>query len=101
MSLQFFKFHARSIIESHECETTINEYSEKHNRVNEVFEAIKWLLARMPDRGEKFAYVPSTDTEYHLIKSPEWTKLAPQVVAVYSYTDDDVQIIAIKIDETE
>lgn len=66
-----------------------------HPRLQDVWNAIKWLLERAPDK-EDFYQVPPT--KYYLVKSPKPEVASiPQLLVVFDFIGDkNISIIGIQ-----
>jgi hypothetical protein len=65
-------------------------------RLMELYEGLKWRLARQPDAGYP---IPNTDPQAFVIHSFNWKALAAiaPILVTYTYDDDQVVIVAVRI----
>lgn len=92
----FGMFCARSVVEDKKTEHKIDKNKGKYSRLEDIWEGLKWLLARSPELGEP---LPGKEGLY-VYKTPQWkTKGAAMITALYSYSDDKVVIHDILIRE--
>ena len=99
MLLSILGFEARGIFESDGVAQTVDKAIEKQPRADDVFEAAKWFLARTPEKGIKIA---SGDTDFYIIKSPDWSDFnVPSITLIYSFDDNDVTIHRLWYEHTE
>lgn len=85
---------ARTIRESRIAEQTIDNEIKKTPRLNDVYEGVKWLLARSPETGYA---VPRTDPQTYVIHSYHWN-IGASVVIAYHFDDDQVEILDVKVE---
>jgi hypothetical protein len=91
-------FVARTIVEEEEVSDALKAAAKNYPRLRDFWEGWKWRLARGP---EKDAYaVPGTDPQAYLIKTGDYSANgAPHSVTIlYTFTDDEVHILAVKIE---
>lgn len=84
---------ARTILESHVAAKTIDNEIKKIPRLIDIYDGIKWRLARQPDMGYR---VPRTDPPTYVIHSYHWNIAA--VVVAYHFDDDQVEILDVKVE---
>jgi hypothetical protein len=84
---------ARTIIESHIAVKTIDEEIKKVPRLIDIYDGIKWRLARQPEGGYR---VPKTKPQTWVIHSYHWGIAA--VVVAYHFDDDQVEILVVKVE---
>lgn len=83
----------RTIIESHVAAKTIDEEIKKLARLNDIYDGIKWRLARQPEIGYR---VPKTHPPTYVIHSYHWRVAA--VIVAYHFNDDQVEILDVKVE---
>jgi len=87
-------FTARTVVEEQGVSDKIQNAIPKYPRIEDAFEAVKWVVARSPERGHKI-------NGFHLIKSSPWDIEGYAIItAAYTYDDDNVIISDIRISET-
>jgi len=92
----FTRSLARTIVEESSVVEMIESERVNYSRLEELFEGLKWRLARDAENGVRFA--SSNGVDYLLIKTPNWAiNGVPVITALYSYDDDQVVIYSIKI----
>jgi hypothetical protein len=73
----------------------ISRLKKKHSRIEEVFEGLKWVLAKNPERG---VLIPGMNPPRYLIKTAKFNiQGVPSILIVYNFTADDVNIEAIGV----
>ena len=83
-------FHARSVRQEHTVEAFIASLEEQFPRIDDVWRALEWMLARAPERGEPVG-------DYFLMKSPDWEiEAIPQLTALYTFDDNQVNVYAVR-----
>ncbi len=88
----------REIVEEHCVAQEIDKLNVKHVRLEEVFSALKWRLAKQPQVG--YRMFASDGTDKYLIKTdPNPTLNIPGILLLYTYNDIQVNIIDIRVDE--
>ena len=89
-------FSARTIVEEDVVSATIDEETSKYRRLNEIFEGLKWRLARKPEDG----YPISEDKM--MIKTYSWSiDGAAAITAIYSYDDESVVVEAVRVSSSD
>lgn len=83
----------RTIIESHVAQKYIDNEIRKLPRLIDIYDGIKWRLARQPEVGYR---VPRTEPPTYVVHSWHWNIAA--VVVAYHFNDDQVEILDIKIE---
>ena len=83
----------RTVIESRIAEQTIDSEIKKVPRLIDIYDGIKWRLARDPESGYR---VPRTNPPTYVIHSYHWN--VASVVAAYHFNDDQVEILDVKIE---
>ncbi len=88
-------FSAKTVIEENAVSEAIDQAKARYNRIDDLYEGLKWRLARQPDD----AHVPIPDVEgFHTIKTIRWLiEGVPVIQAVYRITDDEIIITSIRI----
>ena len=84
---------ARTVVESHLAAKTIDSEIKKIPRLLDIYDGIKWRLAREPDIGYR---VPKTNPQTYVIHSYHWGVAA--IVVAYHFNEDQVEILDVKID---
>ena len=89
---------ARTIIESEDASTVIDHLSANFPRFEDGWEAWKWRLSRDPN-SDSF----KVDDDKYIIKSdPEFSQYGmPCITILYSFNENEVTIIAIKVNNGE
>ena len=80
---------ARTTIESNIAQHVIDDEIKQKPRLYEIYEAIKWRLARGPEDGYR---VPRTDPETYVVHSYHWD-IGAAVVVAYIFNNDQVEIL--------
>ena len=83
---------ARTVREEHPARTTIDQEIATNPRLNDIYDGLKWRLARDPDIGYR---VPRTNPQTYVVHSYHWDVAA--VVAAYRFDDDMVEIIDVQV----
>jgi len=96
--MSFFDYFARSVVEETGVTETIAGASGDYSRIEDVYDALKWRLARNPESG---VVLDTPQGVYYLIKTPIW-KISgvPVLTALYRFDGNEVVIISIKVDES-
>jgi len=91
------RFWARQIVEEAGVAEEIDVARVSAARTDDVYEGLKWTLARDPAVGVR---IPSGDGAFMLYKtSSSWTAEGLPVVRVaYTYDEDQVVFLAVKVD---
>jgi hypothetical protein len=84
---------ARTIIESHIAQKTIDGEIKRIHRLIDIYDGIKWRLARQPEGGYR---VPKTNPPTWVMHSYHWGIAA--VVLAYHFDDDQVEILDVKVE---
>ena len=85
----------RTVVEEPAVTKTIDGATKQHPRIPDVFEALKWLLARKCD------VLPSREisgSHYVYRQAEDSIAATPAIVVVYVYDNNSVNIIGVKID---
>ena len=70
--------------------------SQQHSRAAEVWDGLKWILGRHPENGE------AINDDFYLMKSADMgDSVIPIITALYTYDANEVQVLDIRISETE
>lgn len=87
----------RTVCEDASVMDTIDRELVKHPRLQQVYDGLKYRLARWPDkRGVK---VVRTEDVF-MMKTPDLLKLGiPTIRVLYTYDDNEVNVIAVDIVE--
>jgi hypothetical protein len=89
------EFHARTIIEDQRVENALAKLKRKHSRIEDVFDGLKWVLSRHPERGVK---IPGHNPDVFLIKTLEYDiSGVPTLVVLYRFDADTVTIEALSV----
>lgn len=88
-------FQGRTIVEEDSVQDAVDGARGQFPRVDDVFEALKWRLARRPDSGTQ---IDSRGT--YLLKTADiCVDGAPVLTGMYTFDDDQVTLLAIRIVE--
>ncbi len=89
---------ARTIVEEELITKRIEKAQQEYPRVGEMFEAIKWVLARNPLRGAK--RVPNMNPIRYMIKTRPWKPgRVPSLTVVFHVNEHEVIISGLKVTE--
>ena len=89
-------FSARTVIEEDAVKDLIDSESKKYHRLNDIFEGLKWRLARRPESGLEI----SDNPRKWIFKTYPWSVGGAAVITViYTFDDDTVTIQAAKVTE--
>jgi hypothetical protein len=85
----------RTIVESNNVVNVIHKEQTSWPRLEEVFEGMKWRLARKPESGTKLAGYEG----YYLLVNNDSIEVVglPRVVLLYTYNDDEVLIENVRV----
>ena len=85
---------ARTVIESPDAQRWIDEARgrDRPDRLTDIYEGLKWRLARQPEVGYR---LPKVEPDTYVVHSFHWNVAA--IVAVYRFDADDVHIIDLNI----
>lgn len=84
----------RTIREEHCVSEAIDKAKSKYPRIDEVFDGLKWRLARDPESGFE---LPNTDSPKYLIKPDPPLKNLPIITILYEFDAFQVNILDVKI----
>jgi len=90
--------HALTVVEEHAVSEQISKISERFSRAEDLYEALKWRLARKPHDG-----VPIAGTPYFLIKTSDpgdYTPGVPIIRAMYSVSENEINVYSVDLVET-
>lgn len=79
-------FQARTVVEEDDVSAFIEKHRGNWSRITDVFDGIKWGLARAPEKGYQL-------NDVWLFKSYPWD--GQSLVVLYEFDDDTVTIKAI------
>lgn len=86
----------RTIIESQQVEARVEALKRKYERFADQWEGLKWLVSRMPEEVSLRKVVG--DTEYRLTHRTGEAEIGlPDIAAVYTFDDNNVEIIAVEV----
>jgi hypothetical protein len=85
----------RTLIESAEASAELDRLRKEFPRFDEYWLGWSWRLARGPDRGA--VQVPSIDPPVFVIRTFEFLPDMPTITILFRYTDDEVEIIGIRV----
>jgi len=86
-------FQARTVAVEDEVTKSIQNAKGNFKRVEEVYDALVWRLARKPDSGTEIS-----NEGHHLIKTADLAvEGVPVIAALYTFTEHQVDILSIKI----
>ena len=94
--------HAREIVEEQSVSGAVDEYSKQYARFDKVYLALTWLLARrchdLPGRRPREV----DGVQYYLYKM-QGDPMAdtPDIVILYTFNDQQVNIIAVEAQECD
>ena len=90
-------FRARSVIESPDVEERVNELRKIHERFENVFDGLKWLLARDGDiLGQAISTSENEGFRIYKTALPVIDELS-EMRAVYKVTDDTIELIDLDV----
>ena len=86
----------RTIIESQQVEAKVEALKRKYERFASQWEGLKWLVSRMPEEVSLRKVVG--DAEYRLAHRTGEAEIGlPDIAAVYTFDDNNVEIIAVEV----
>ena len=90
-----FNGFAKSVVESNQAQEAIDTAMKTYPRLNQLYEGLKWRLARRPaESGVKISRLHNK----YILKTLDWSSYGvPVVRVIYSFTDNEVEILAIDI----
>lgn len=83
---------ARTVIESPEAAKVIDNEIKEIPRLADIYEGLKWRLARGPDIGYP---IPKTNPQLYVTHSYHWNTAA--ITVAYQFDDDQVEVLAVKV----
>jgi hypothetical protein len=87
----------RTVILEDSARVVLDAAIHKYPELEAVYEGLEWRVSRTPQTGYA---VKGTSPQAYLLRSKEW--LAPvSLVLLYTFTDDDVTVKAVRLRETE
>lgn len=88
----------RTVVEEKPVSKLVDDAKQKYGRVDEVYNALQWRLAREPQSGVE---IEVSGSKHSIIKSAEHNiSGVPVITVLYRYDEDTVFILAIKIDNS-
>jgi hypothetical protein len=84
---------ARTIIESPVAQRTIDDEIRRRPRLIDIYDGIKWRLARQPEIGYR---VPKTVPPTYVVHSYHWGIAA--VIVAYHFDEDQVEFLDVKVE---
>lgn len=84
---------ARTVVESRIAEKVIDSEIKQRPRLSDIYEAIKWRLARGPDVGY---CVPRSNPSTYVVHSFHW-HIGVAVVIAYLFDNDQVEILDVMV----
>jgi len=87
----------RTVIVESETEKYLQDEADRLDRLNDVYRALEWLLARNPEMGEQ---IPDWDPPKYLVKSINWQSIPFRLTLLYRFTNEEVFIEFARIEET-
>jgi len=84
---------ARTVIESHVAASIIDNEIKRIPRLIDIYEGVKWRLAREPEIGYR---VPRTTPPTYVVHSYHWRIAA--VIVAYHFNEDQVEILDVKVE---
>ena len=89
-------FRALTVVEEDAVVARITQISERYSRVEDLYDALKWRLARDPESGIRISanapyYLVKTDTAAYFIDG------VPVIRALYSVSENEVVILAVDL----
>lgn len=92
---------ARTIIEEPAVSKEVDKLCKEYSRFEDMYEAIKWLLARRCHKVERLTKEIG-GVEYCLYRvAGDVVAGTPDVVLVYVYDDDEVNLLGIRAEKIE
>ncbi len=90
-------FSAKIIIEEPIVSAILDETKAKHPRIDDLYEGLKWRLARQPSTN----HIPVPDmVGFYTIKTQQWgIDGVPVLQALYKVTDNEIIISSIRVIE--
>ena len=85
---------ARTVIEEHVVAASIDAAIRKHKRYADLFDGLKWRIARAPQSGYP---IPDTQPQAYLIRSYQWHNFPGAILIVYVFDEESVTIKAVKV----
>lgn len=86
--------HARTIRESHRATAVLSKAAGEYHRVEDLWDGWKWRLARDPRRDA--TPIPDVEPTTYLIRTALFPD-APELTILFTYDEDYVDIIAIRV----
>lgn len=86
---------AKSIIESAQAQESIDAAIQIYPRLNDLYEGLKWRLARRPaESGVKISRL----YDKYILKTLDWSTYGvPVIRVIYSFNENETEIIAINV----
>lgn len=93
-------FRARTIVEDDGVRSEADKYSGEYSRFDDVWEGLKWLLAR---KGPDLNCLRKTENgqEFHLYKAAQMGKDVPIITVVFTVSDNEIRIHGMKAENEE
>jgi hypothetical protein len=88
---------ARTVVESAEVSTLLDAETKRHERLQDLFDGLKWRIARDPEAGYS---VPGTRPALCVIRSDDALGL-PVLVLAYTFDADQVVVIGARVEGAE
>jgi len=83
----------RQVIEDPDVTTRVETYCELYDRFRDAWDGLTWLLARTPEIGYTLGL--GAQIRVHKQEGHVWSQ-TPAITVLYEYTDDTVEIRAIR-----
>lgn len=92
---------ARTVVEEHAVSTEIDRATKHFERVEEAWEAAKWLLARKCDSLSSLSK-SADDTMYTLYRiAGDSLAGTPDITVLYTFDDDEVCVLGVRIEKAD
>lgn len=86
----------RTIVEEQIAQTKIDSAKNKYKRLEDIYNGLSWRLAREPESG---VLIGNKNPDIYLIKiDPVVDMQLPGILALYSYDDNQVNVLDVRID---
>ncbi len=89
----------RQIVEALDVSEYVDLYTEKHPRFAEAWDALKWLLARNPEPKGSWLKSGATRRYRAYVLASDQFAGTPELWVTYTYTDNEVVILAVQANE--
>lgn len=86
---------ARTVIETNEVARIIDAEIKRIPRLHDVYEGLKWRIARDPDSGYP---VSGTRPPRRVMRSDEYRSIPGVLVVAYTFGENEAEIVGVRLE---